>query len=118
MTLCVALDGLEGNVADNVFHFAGIFHGGVFVNADGAEELGDKGMSLKHFLCDLLAAFGEEKEAVLVGNDVAAAFQKTHGAAYAGLGIAHVFAYVDGAYGAAFLAEDVYGFKIHLAGFL
>ena len=24
MTLCVALDGLEGNVADNVFHFAGI----------------------------------------------------------------------------------------------
>ena len=118
MTFCVFFYSFERSVADNVFHLAGVIYSGFFVYANSAEELCDKSVALKHLLGNFLAEVCEKKETVLIGNNVAAAFQKAHGAAYAGFGITHVFAYVDGADGTAFFTENVYCFQIHLAGFL
>ena len=54
----------------------------------------------------------------LIHGEISSLFEKPHCAAYTGLGVAHFFTYINGANAFSALGKDVYGFKIHFAGFL
>ena len=90
----------------------------VRVYADAGEEVGEDPVALIDALGHLLPGRQQGNGAVFVHLDIAAGLQKPHGAADAGLGIAHIFAHVDGADEVGFFGEDEDGLQIHFAGFL
>ena len=72
-------------VADVVLHFARIFGGSLFVNAETDEELREQGVALIYFLRHIEPRFGEGQIPVLVHEKIAALFEKSDSAADARL---------------------------------
>ena len=111
-------DRFKGFVTDSVLDAAGVLGGGVLGYSEGYEKGGEYLVAAVNLLCDEASLLGEGNVAVRVYRDVSAAFQKTDGAADAGLGEAHILADVDGTDVRLFFREYQYCFEIHLARFL
>ena len=82
----MALDGLEGGVADVVLNQACIVAGGGFVNAEPDQHIGQELMSFVDPLCNGQPFVRQGDERVLIHGDVAIFPQPLSGIAHAGLG--------------------------------
>ena len=114
----MALDGGKGFVTDHVLHSAGVLSGYLRRYAQPGEKLRQQRVAFIDLFRHLPARLQQRDIAVFVHLDIAAALQKTHGAADTGLGIAHILAYVDGADMGRLTGQHQNGLQIHLAGFL
>ena len=115
--------GVEGLLGDDVLDAAGVGLRHVRGHADALEEVGEYPVAFIDAFGHLLTGGQQGDGAVFIHLDIAAGLQKAHGAADAGLGIAHVLAHhvlahVDGADEVGFFGEDEDGLQIHFAGFL
>ena len=113
-----ALDGLKRFVTDHMLQLAGILSGHLRRYAKLGQILRQQRVALVDHFGHLAARLQQRDEAILVHLDITAAFQKAHGTADAGLGIAHVLAHVDGADVRRLAGQHQNGLQIHLAGFL
>ena len=114
----MALDGLKGLVADGMLDLTGVLRCRFLVHAHGNEKMGQKGMSLVDLFRYGAPFLGQRKMSFLVRRHVAAAFQKSHGTADAGLGLPHMLANIDGAYRTDLFFQKENGLKIHFSRFL
>ena len=92
---CMGFEGLEGGVTDDVLDLAGILCGDGCVDAELGEQLRQDGVPFIDFFSNLAAGVGQGQVAAVVNQDVAAAFEKAHGAADAGLAVAHIFSNIN-----------------------
>lgn len=92
---CMGFEGLERGVTDDVLDLAGIFCGDGCVDAELGEQLRQDGVPFIDFFRNLAASVGQGQVAAVVNQDVAAAFEKAHGAADAGLAVAHIFSNIN-----------------------
>ena len=75
----------KGFVADVMLYLAGILNGGLLIDPELFEQLGEKRMALVHFFGYFSAAVGESDVAAAVDEYVVAALEQTDRTADAGL---------------------------------
>ena len=109
---------LEGFIAYDVLHFAGVGGGNPLGHAEGNEIFGENLVALIHFFGNGRALVGEGNIAVVCDRNIPAATKKTDSPTHARLRKIHIFNDVDGANGVFLFAKKIYRFKIHFAGFL
>ena len=112
------MHGKKGFVAYAVLNAAGVLCRRFGRHTDIGEKCGEHRVALVGFLGDSQPGIGEVKVPQFIHGEISSLFEKPHCAAYTGLGVAHFFTYINGANAFSALGKDVYGFKIHFAGFL
>ena len=109
---------IKSLLADIMLNPAGIFIGGLLVDAHPDENLGQAVVAAVSLFSDL-AAFGGEGDALVgIQFQVALGGKAPELLADGGAGELHVVGDVDSSYVAIFLLEDENGLEIHLSGFL
>ena len=111
-------DSFKGLIADVMLDAAGILRGDGFGNSEGDEKSRENLVAAINLLGNRFALLRQGEVSVTVYRNVSAAFEKSYCAGDAWLREAHMVAYVYGADVCLFFKQDVYRFKIHLAGLL
>lgn len=101
-----------------VLNLAGVGCSNVCINTETDEKVGKESMTVEHFDSYLATYVGESDISVLVYVDISARLKQTYRTADAGLGEAHVLAYVDRTHVVVIFGKYIDCFEIHLAGFL
>lgn len=114
----VILDDLEALIGDDVFHAAGIFIGGVLVDAHLHEHVGQDDLTLVETCGDFPAGLGQGDGLVFMERDVPGLSQDGDGPADTGFREPHEFADVNGMNGGLLERKTQDGLEVHLAGFL
>ena len=101
-----------------MLNLASVGCGNVCINTETDEKVGKESMTVEHFDSHLATYVGESDISVLVYVDISARLKQTYRTADAGLGEAHVLAYVDRTHVVVIFGKYIDCFEIHLAGFL
>ena len=73
----MVMDSFKCCIADDMLHFTGICGGGLLIDAQRYQQLGQKIVTTHDLLCGLKTGLGQGDVAVFVDDDVFAGFQKT-----------------------------------------
>lgn len=98
----MSLDGGKGFVADVMLDFAGVLRRNLRINTQTNKKIGQNGVPLIDFFCNMKSFGGERYITVLVNDDIVPALKKSDGTAHARLGKAHIFGNIKRPDGAAF----------------
>ena len=101
-----------------VLNLASVGCGNVGINPETDEKVGKESMTVEHFDSYLTTYVSKSDISVLVYVDISARLKQTYRTADAGLGEAHVLAYVDRAHVGIAFGKYIDCFEIHLARFL